>query len=63
VERRSAEALHQKAARLQGILDKAGSRYRIHDPATWPQQSALAAKDEWTKLDKLQDKLKGGRKV
>jgi len=47
---------------LQGILDKAGSRYRMHSPATWPQQAALAADDKWDELKKLQDELDGGRK-
>lgn len=47
---------------LQAILDKAGSRYRMHSPATWPQQAALAAEDKWDELKKLQDELDGGRK-
>jgi large subunit ribosomal protein L27 len=48
--------------RIQKILDKAGPRYRIHKPATWPQQSGLCARGEWEKLKKLQDQLTGGRK-
>lgn len=47
---------------LKGILDKAGSRYKMHDPATWPEQATLAAKGDWAKLDKLQSQLKGGKK-
>jgi len=50
-----------KVSRLRKILEDAGSRYRMHDPGSWPKQSNLAAKGEWTKLDKLQDKLQGGR--
>ncbi|RME13236.1 MAG: 50S ribosomal protein L17, partial [Bacteroidetes bacterium] len=37
-------------------------RYKMHDPTTWPQQAALAAKGEWDKLAKLQKELKGGKK-
>ena len=43
-------------------MEKAGPRYKIHNPETWPQQAALAAKDEWNTLKKLQDKLNRGRK-
>ncbi len=50
-----------KVARLNKILDNAGPRYRMHNPGSWPKQSGLAAKGEWKKLDKLQDKLQGGR--
>lgn len=49
--------------RLRKILDDAGPRYRIHDPSTWPKQAELASDDKWDALKKLQDKLKGGRKV
>lgn len=34
---------------------------RIADPATWPEQAALAAQDKWDQLKTLQDSLKGGR--
>ena len=47
--------------RLQRILDDAGSRYRIADPSTWPQQAQLAAKDDWSGLKELQKRLKGGK--
>ena len=50
-----------KITRLRKILEDAGSRYRMHDPGSWPKQSNLAAKGEWKKLDKLQDKLQGGK--
>ncbi len=46
---------------LQSVLDKAGPRYRIHDPGTWPRQAALATSGMWTELEALQDRLKGGR--
>lgn len=49
--------------RLQGILDAAGERYRIHDPGTWSQQALLAANHKWDDLKQMQEELKGGRKV
>ncbi len=48
---------------LREILADAGSRYRMHDPTTWPVQAELAVKGEWDTLKDLQDKLKGGRDV
>jgi predicted flap endonuclease-1-like 5' DNA nuclease len=47
--------------RLQGILDAAGNRYRMHNPGTWAAQSALAAAGKMDELKTLQDNLKGGR--
>lgn len=51
-----------KKALLLETLAEAGSRFKMHDPTTWPQQAKLAAKGEWEKLAKLQDELKGGKK-
>ncbi len=51
-----------KQTKLKGILEAAGSRYRMHDPTTWPQQAKLAAAGKWEQLKTLQDELKGGRK-
>lgn len=48
-------------ARLQTILAGAGSRYRLADPASWPQQARLAAAGDWDALTTLQSDLKGGR--
>ncbi|OAV45512.1 hypothetical protein A3850_013885 [Lewinella sp. 4G2] len=47
-------------SRLQGILDAAGSRYKMAIPRTWPQQAALAAAGDWKALKALQDDLQGG---
>ncbi len=46
---------------LKEILAEAGSRYKSHDPTTWPQQAKLAAEGKWDELKKLQDELDGGR--
>ncbi len=50
-----------EVARLQEILAAAGSRFRLADPSTWPQQARLAAAGEWDKLASFQENLKGGR--
>ena len=47
---------------MRAILDKGGSRFRIANPSTWAQQAALAAKNKWAELKKLQDDLSGGVK-
>lgn len=47
--------------KLKGILAEAGSRYTMHDPTTWPQQSKLAADGKWDELKTLQDELDGGK--
>ena len=46
--------------RLQGILDAAGSRFKMAQPRTWPQQASLAAAGDWRALKALQDDLQGG---
>jgi large subunit ribosomal protein L20 len=48
---------------LRKILGAGGSRFKSWDPATWPEQAALAAKGEWDAFKKLTDELKGGRRV
>jgi large subunit ribosomal protein L27 len=47
--------------KIREILEAAGPRYRIHDPATWPKQALLAAEGKWDELQQLQDELKGGK--
>jgi predicted flap endonuclease-1-like 5' DNA nuclease len=46
---------------LRGILNKAGNRFRMHNPSTWPQQAALAAEGKWAELNKLKEELMGGK--
>jgi large subunit ribosomal protein L27 len=56
------EALSKTDAdKIREILEAAGSRYKMHDPTTWPQQSALAAEGKWDELKEVQEKLKGGK--
>ena len=46
--------------RIQEILNAAGSRYKLANPRTWPQQAALAAAGDWAGLNALQEDLRGG---
>jgi predicted flap endonuclease-1-like 5' DNA nuclease len=47
---------------ITDMLRKAGPRFTMHNPETWPQQSALAAEGRINELKKLQDRLTAGRK-
>ena len=49
------------AETIQAVLDDAGSRYRLADPGTWPEQAALAESGDWEGLEDLQGQLSGGR--
>ena len=46
---------------LKEILANAGSRYKMFDPTSWPDQAKLAASADWDKLKEMQDQLKGGK--
>ena len=46
---------------IKSILDAAGNKFKMHDPATWPKQAKLAAAGKWDELKKLQAELKGGK--
>ena len=46
---------------LKGVLEAAGSRYRLADPTTWPKQAGMAAAGDWAGLKAYQDALDGGR--
>ncbi len=56
-----ADLAKAKAATLSAILEKAGSRYTMHKPDSWPQQAALARDGKMDELKKLQDELDGGK--
>ncbi|WP_020539418.1 helix-hairpin-helix domain-containing protein [Lewinella cohaerens] len=46
--------------RLQEILTAAGSRYRLANPKTWPQQGKLAHEGKWEELIEYQKFLDAG---
>ena len=48
--------------KIKEILTEASSRLAHLEPDTWPEQAKLAAEGKWDELEKLQDKLDGGRK-
>jgi predicted flap endonuclease-1-like 5' DNA nuclease len=56
-----AELADSSAEKLKEILDAAGSRFQMHDPTTWPAQSALARDSKWDELKKWQDELNKGK--
>lgn len=56
-----ADLAEAEVERLQEILEAAGSRYKSHDPSTWPRQAGLAAAGNWDELKQLQDELDGGK--
>jgi predicted flap endonuclease-1-like 5' DNA nuclease len=49
-------------SRLKEIIAQAGLT-ALADPATWPEQAALAAAGKLDELKALQDQLKGGRRA
>lgn len=51
-----------KPAKLKEILAAAGNRYKMHNPATWPEQARLARDGKWDELNTLQEELDGGRR-
>jgi predicted flap endonuclease-1-like 5' DNA nuclease len=57
-----AQLAQADVGRLREILSEAGITH-ISDPATWPEQARLAAASDWARLEALQDKLKGGRRL
>ncbi len=51
-------------SRLQQILRDADPRLlRLANPATWSEQAALAASDQWEALGALQKELRAGRRA
>ncbi len=56
-----ADLAKAKPAKLREVLDQAGPRFKVHDPASWGKQAKLAAAGEWDTLATLQEQLKGGK--
>jgi predicted flap endonuclease-1-like 5' DNA nuclease len=52
---------HAEPAKIRSILNEAG--LRMMNPEGWIEQAQLAAKEDWDRLQKLQDELVGGRRV
>jgi predicted flap endonuclease-1-like 5' DNA nuclease/predicted nucleic acid-binding Zn-ribbon protein len=47
---------------LQEILDRGGERFKVHDPGTWAEQSALLRDGNMDAFNKLCEELKGGKR-
>jgi NADH-quinone oxidoreductase subunit I len=57
-----AQLADTKAERLEQILEDAGGNLaNLADPKTWPTQAKIAAKGNWTALERYQERLKGGQ--
>jgi large subunit ribosomal protein L21 len=46
--------------KMKEILKSGGNRFVSHDPSTWAEQAALAAKGDWAAFKVLTDSLDGG---
>lgn len=59
-----AQLADTKAEGIKEILEKADPKLlRLADPTSWPKQARLAAAGKWDALEKLQDRLKGGKEA
>lgn len=47
--------------RLKEILDAAGPRYQIHNPATWPRQAEMLSTNKWAEFKQWTEELTAGR--
>ena len=56
-----AELADASFERCKGILADGGDRFRMHNPATWPDQSKMANEGKFAELKKWQDELDGGK--
>ncbi|MEO5907365.1 MAG: 50S ribosomal protein L21, partial [Saprospiraceae bacterium] len=52
----------KNADEVREILLGQGSRFKMFDPTTWPEQATLAADGKWDELQTLKDSLQGGKK-
>ena len=49
------------AKKLKAILETAGNKFSMHNPASWPKQAKLAAAGKWDELTTLQKELIAGK--
>jgi predicted flap endonuclease-1-like 5' DNA nuclease len=47
--------------RCRQILNNAGSRFKMHDPASWPMQAKMAYEGKWKDLRRWQEEHKSGK--
>lgn len=58
-----AQVVETPTADIQAILDEAGSKFAIHDPATWAEQATLLRDGKMDEFNALAEELKGGKRV
>jgi NADH-quinone oxidoreductase subunit I len=59
-----AQLADTEADRIKQILEKSDPNLlNLADPTSWPKQARLAAAGKWDALERLQDRLKGGREA
>lgn len=46
---------------IKVMLERAGKRFIMHDPKSWPKQAEMANSGQWDDLKEYQDFLHGGR--
>ncbi|MCF0051555.1 hypothetical protein LXM25_15920 [Dyadobacter sp. LJ53] len=47
--------------RIAAILKKAGPRFQIQDPTSWPKQALLARDQKWDELEQLKRLILSGK--
>ncbi len=50
-----------ESSTLSAMLNEAGPRFQMHDPASWPEQARLLATGAFEEFKELTDRLDGGR--
>jgi len=48
---------------LKKHLDDAGTRFKMHEPQSWPHQAGMAEREEWEELKIYQEFMDGGREI
>ncbi len=48
---------------LKSYLDAAGTRFKMHEPQSWPHQAGMAERGEWEELKIYQEFMDGGREI
>ena len=48
---------------LKKYLDDAGTRFKMHEPQSWPHQAGMAERGEWEELKTYQEFMDGGREI
>jgi len=56
-----ADLAKTKVGTLSAVLKKAGPRFSMHKPNSWPKQARLARDGKMDALKKLQGELNGGK--